>query len=155
LTASNDTHTRASIQKGALLAGLLFLTVGVLGFVPGITRPYDQLTFATMSSRAELLGLFQVSILHNLVHLIFGVVGLVAARTPLRARNYLFVGGVIYLALFLFGLVARRSQANFIPVNSADNFLHLVFALGMIAASILLDRGPGWRDTLAHTDAQL
>ena len=58
--------------------GAAFLLVGVAGFIPGITSNYDELKLAGTDSNAELLGLFRVSILHNLVHLAFGV-GLIAA----------------------------------------------------------------------------
>lgn len=55
---------------------------GVLGFIPGITTNYSQLTFAGHDSAALLLGIFQVSILHNIVHLLFGVAGIFMARLP-------------------------------------------------------------------------
>jgi hypothetical protein len=48
-----------------------------------------------------LFGLFQVSILHNIVHLLFGIAGLAIARTAAQARTYLVFGGAIYLVLFL------------------------------------------------------
>lgn len=148
-------HVRAPIQKGALGVSALFILIGVLGFIPGITQPYAELRFASTSG-AQLFAIFRVSIVHNLVHLAFGIVGVVFATTPLRARNFLFVGGLVYLALALYGLVARRSDtANFIPINSADNFLHLVLAFAMIAMSILLNRGPGWSKTLRRTGAQV
>ena len=67
--------TRTNIQKAALAVGVVFLLVGVLGFIPGITSNYDTLQFAGPESEAQLLGLFQVSILHNIVHLLFGVAG--------------------------------------------------------------------------------
>ena len=104
----------------------MFLAVGVLGFVPGITTHYDQLTFAGHHSDAALLGIFNVSVLHNLVHLAFGVAGIVLARTFNSARSYLIGGGIVYLALFIYGLVIDHdSSANFVPVNDADNWLHL------------------------------
>ena len=68
------------VQKAALAVGAVFLPVGVLGFVPGITTNYDQLTFAGHHSDAALLGIFNVSVLHNLVHLAFGVAGIALAR---------------------------------------------------------------------------
>jgi hypothetical protein len=80
-----------------------------------------------------LLGVFMVSILHNIVHLLFGVAGLALARTPRGAHTYLIAGGVIYLALWLYGLLINRaSAANFVPVNTADNWLHLGLGVGMI-----------------------
>jgi hypothetical protein len=65
----------------AQLVGVVFLLVGILGFIPGITTDYDQLAFAGHDSGALLLGLFMVSVLHNLVHVAFGVAGLVLSRT--------------------------------------------------------------------------
>lgn len=147
---------RAPVQRGAALVGLVFLLIGVLGFVPGVTSDYSQLAFATHRSGAQLFGVFQVSVLHNLVHLAFGVAGLVFARTPLTARNYLLYGGLIYLALFLYGIVVEyQSAANFVPLDDADNVLHLVLAVGMGTLSLVLDAGRGWRRTLGEGKAQL
>jgi Domain of unknown function (DUF4383) len=61
----------------------VFLAVGVLGFVPAITTHYDQLTFAGQHSDAALLGIFNVSVLHNLVRLAFGVAGIALPRKPI------------------------------------------------------------------------
>ena len=60
-------------QKLAFMFGVTFLLVGILGFIPGITSNYDELKFAGENSDAELLGLFQVSILHNIAHMLFGI----------------------------------------------------------------------------------
>jgi hypothetical protein len=63
-----------------------------LGFIPGITANYSSMSFWSHHSEALLLGIFQVSILHNIVHLLFGVAGLALARTVSGARNYLANG---------------------------------------------------------------
>jgi hypothetical protein len=132
---------RTPVQTAAAVVGIVFLLVGVLGFIPGITTNYDQLTFAGHMSGAALLGIFNVSILHNIVHLLFGVVGLLAARTPGGARSYLLVGGIIYLVLFIYGLVIPMDgPANFVPVNSADNVLHLILAIAMVGLGVALGR---------------
>ena len=132
---------RTNVQKAALAVGIVFLLVGVLGFIPGITSNYGQLEFASANSDALLLGLFQVSILHNIVHLLFGVAGLAMARTAAGARNYLIGGGVIYAVLWLYGLViGDTAPANFVPMNMADDWLHLVLAVGMIGLGVLLGR---------------
>src|SRR3954447_11848279 len=132
---------RTPVQLAALLVGAVFLLVGVLGFIPGVTTNFDQLTFAGHQSEAALLGIFNVSVLHNIVHLLFGLAGLLVARTFTAARTYLIIGGFIYLALFLYGMVIdHNSAANFVPVNTADNYLHLVLGLGMIALGALLGR---------------
>ncbi|MGA8978418.1 MAG: DUF4383 domain-containing protein [Pedococcus sp.] len=134
-----DHGVRTAVQKAAGLVGAVFLLVGILGFVPGITSNYDQLDFASHDSGAQLLGIFQVSILHNLVHLAFGLAGLAMARTARTAFTFLVGGGVIYLVLWIYGLVIDKdSAANFVPVNSADDWLHFVLGVGMIAAGMLL-----------------
>jgi len=140
-TARSD---RTAVQKAALAVGIVFLAVGVLGFIPGITTNYSALAIYSHHSDALLLGIFQVSILHNIVHLLFGVAGLLLARTVSGARNYLVWGGAIYLVLFVYGLiVGQRSAANFVPVNTADDFLHLVLGAGMLALGLALTRRRG------------
>ncbi|WP_275293837.1 DUF4383 domain-containing protein [Amycolatopsis sp. La24] len=129
---------RTPRQLVAAGVGAVFLLVGILGFVPGVTTHYDQLAGAGHHSGALLLGLFSVSILHNVVHLAFGAAGLALARTPAGARNFLVVGGAVYLALWVYGLVIDHgSSANFIPVNTADNWLHLGLAVAMIVLGVL------------------
>src|ERR1700712_6034228 len=92
---------RTPLQTAALGVGAVFVLVGVLGFIPGITTHYGDMTFAGHNSMAKLLGIFMVSVLHNIVHLLFGVAGIVAARAWATSRTYLVAGGVIYLVLFL------------------------------------------------------
>lgn len=132
---------RSDIQKAALAVGAVFLLVGVLGFIPGITTDYDEMSFASHDSMAKLLGIFQVSVLHNIVHLLFGIAGIAAARAARSSYLYLVGGGVIYLVLWLYGLIVDKdSDANFVPLNDADNWLHLLLGLGMIALGVLLSR---------------
>jgi len=147
--ASGDSPVRTPIQVVALVFGMAFLLVGALGFVPGVTTRYDQLTFAGHHSGALLFGVFMVSVLHNVVHLLYGVAGVVLARrTPGAARGYLLVGGAIYLLLWLYGLlVPDGSEANLVPVNTADNWLHLGLALSMLVLGVALSR-PGKPMTL-------
>jgi hypothetical protein len=82
-----------------------------------------------------------VSILHNTVHLLFGVAGLVMGRTVSGARNVLVGRGAIYVVLWLYGLlIDKESSANVVPVNSADDCLHLVLGVGMIALGVALSQ---------------
>lgn len=148
--ATNEPARRAGVtagystpvQKVALAVGAVFLLVGILGFIPGITTDYGTMTFAGHETGAHLLGVFEVSILHNIVHLAFGVAGLLLARTFAGARGFLIGGGVIYLLLWVYGLlIDHESPANFVPVNNADNWLHFVLGAGMVLAGVLLARG--------------
>ena len=104
---------RSPVQKVALLVGAVFLLVGILGFIPGITSHYDDLKFAGHDSDAQLLGLFEVSILHNIVHLLFGVAGIALSRTWEGARQFLIGGGIVYLLLFVYGLFAHGESGGY------------------------------------------
>ncbi|RAO37554.1 hypothetical protein PSN13_01536 [Micromonospora saelicesensis] len=144
--SGSTTAAKHPVRTAAQAVGVVFLLVGVLGFIPGITSNYDTMQFAGHESEAKLLGLFQVSILHNLVHLAFGVAGLALARTVSGARTYLVAGGAVYLVLWLYGLVVdHQSGANFVPLNNADNWLHLFLGIGMIALGLALTRRPADR----------
>jgi hypothetical protein len=127
---------RTPVQSLAALVGLVFLLVGILGFIPGITSHYSDLAFAGHDSNAKLLGIFQTSVLHNLVHIAFGV-GILMAKTPEGARAYLIGGGVAYLAVWLIGVIGGL---DWLPVNAADNWLHIVLGVGMIALGFVTGR---------------
>ena len=137
----STTSRKDTVQIAATVVGATFLLVGILGFIPGITSDYSSLKAAGHESNAKLVGIFEVSILHNVVHLLFGLAGLALARTFSGAKNYLIGGGVTYLLLFVYGLVtSNESSANFVPLNSADDVLHLVLGLGMIALGVVLGK---------------
>jgi hypothetical protein len=140
---------RHPVQIAAAVVGAVFLLVGILGFIPGVTTNYDHLAAAGHGSGALLLGVFAVSVLHNIVHAAFGVAGLLLARSAAGARNFLIWGGAVYAVLWLYGLlIDHGSDANFVPVNTADNWLHLGLAVAMIALGVLLGRAT--RDTAAR-----
>lgn len=143
MTSSASTPDRSGgrplICTAAAAVGAVFLLVGILGFVPGITSDYDMMEFAGHESHAQLLGIFQVSVLHNVVHLLFGVAGLALARRAETARAFLIGGGAVYLVLWVYGLVVdRNSSANFVPLDNADNWLHLLLGVGMIGIGFAL-----------------
>lgn len=130
---SNHKVRWTAVQQFAFLVAGVFGLVGILGFIPGVTTNYDMLAWAGHHSGAKLLGAFDVSVLHNLVHMGFGIAGAIIARTFNGARVFLVGGGLIYAVLFVYGvLIDRHSAANVIPVNSADNLLHLGLALMML-----------------------
>jgi uncharacterized protein DUF4383 len=111
------------VRVVASVLGASFLAVGILGFVLNPTG-------------GELLGIFAVNVLHNLVHLLFGIFGITAAYVG-WSRTYLQGVGVIYLLLTVLGFVpglyfGEDLLLGLVHINLADNFLHLV--LGGIAA---------------------
>ena len=99
MSTATHARTRTPAQVTALVVAAVFLLVGVLGFIPGVTTHYDRLSFAGHDSMAMLLGLFMVSVLHNIVHLLFGVAGIASARTARGAKLFLVVGGAAYKIL--------------------------------------------------------
>jgi hypothetical protein len=128
-------NTRSLAQTLALLFGLAFLAVGVLGFIPGVTTDLGDIEFAGNDSPSELFGIFQVSVLHNIVHLLFGIAGIALSRTTPNALMYLLYGGLIYVVLTVWGFfVNGGDDANFIPFNTADDWLHLVLAVGLLGS---------------------
>ena len=136
--------TMTLTQRIAAIVGATFALVGVAGFIPGLTQNLEAITWAGNESDAKLLGLFEVSVLHNAVHLAFGVLGLAAARSLIWARNYLIWGGATYLALAVYGMVIDLdTEANFVPLNTADNWLHLGLGAGMVGLGLLAGRPSG------------
>ena len=120
---------RSQAQTFALVFGVAFLAAGVLGFIPGVTTNLGDIEFAGNDSPSELVGLFQVSILHNIVHLLFGIAGIALSRTTANARMYV---------LFVYGLfVGRGDDANFVPINDWGDGLHGVLAAGLLGAWFL------------------
>ncbi|MDG4796117.1 DUF4383 domain-containing protein [Micromonospora sp. WMMD1082] len=135
---------RARVQLAAMIIAGILLLLGLLGFVPGITTGYGEMTFAGHRSGAELFGLFQVSILRNLVFVVSGLIGLALARRLTGARVFLAVGGALYLLLWIYGLATEdKSGANWLPVNGPSDWLHLALGFGMLALGLLLSNAAG------------
>jgi hypothetical protein len=103
------TARQSAAQTLAFAFGAWFLVLGVLGFVPGVTQNVDSIELAGVESDAELLGIFELSVLHNAIHLAFAS-GLVMARTPRAARGFLLVGAIFYAALFAVRGSRRRQR---------------------------------------------
>ena len=111
--------------------------IGVLGFVPGVVDQYGGLQWWKTGSDAQIFGIFSTSILHNLLHIGFGVAGLLCGRSVPAAKAYLTVGGVLYLALGVYGLsIDRVGDANVVPVNRADDWLHIGLGVAMVYAGV-------------------
>ncbi len=128
-----------AVQGAAVLVAAAFLLVAIAGFIPGLTTHLDQLRWLGRESHAELFGVFAASVVHNLLHLVFGVAGLVLSRTFARARAYLIGGGLIYLGLWVYGLIIDvGGPRNMLPLNNADNWLHLAIGVVMTLLGVTL-----------------
>jgi hypothetical protein len=101
-----------------MVFGVVFLAIGILGFVPGVT-----------SDDGLLLGIFQVSALHNVIHILSGVAALLAMSDVSYSRLYFRVFGAVYALVALVGWVQGTTVLGLIDVNVADNVLHTVLAL--------------------------
>ena len=104
------------LRNYAVLFGIVFILIGILGFIPGIT--VDN----------KLLGLFQVDAIHNSVHLLSGVLALLASAKFSYAGLYFQIFGVIYAIVTIAGFLLN-GNLFIMHVNMADNFLHLGIAL--------------------------
>lgn len=146
-TASHHAHdfhvTRDHVRSASMGMGVVFLLVGVLGLIPGITTGYSSMAFAS-GSEALLLGAFQVSVLLNLVYLAMGAAGVWMSRGVLPARNFLMGSGAVLLIMWLYGLIVGTSAANILSTNASTNWLNLILgvvAVGLGAAYAMRHRG--------------
>lgn len=124
-----------STRTFALIFGIVFLAVGALGFIPGMTHmPAMGTHNVTMTNGyGDLLGIFPVNILHNVVHILFGLWGLLASRSAAGAVTYARGVAIIYILLAVLGLIATTETTfGYIPIYGNDVYLHA--ALAVIAA---------------------
>jgi hypothetical protein len=116
------------VKRIAMLFGVVFLLVGILGFTLS-----GGMNMGDAANPPKLLGLFPVNLLHNIVHLLFGVWGVSASRTFAGAQLYARAGGVIYLVLALCGLVLPTTF-GLIPIGGSDIWLHAL--LGVVLTGV-------------------
>jgi hypothetical protein len=109
------------IKKLSILFGVVFLLVGVLGFIPGVT-----------TTDGLLLGIFQVSALHNVIHLLSGTAAVIAAKDELYAQLYFRIFGAVYALVAIVGWIQGTTVLGLIQVNLADNILHTVLAVAIL-----------------------
>jgi hypothetical protein len=119
-----------SISTLATVFGVVFLLAGVAGFFPAPPPP-GALPLVVNHGHGLALGLLPVNTLHNAVHLLFGVLGLIAARgMVLAARAYFQLVAVVYALLTVLGMVpATQTTFGLIPIYGNDVWLHGVIAL--------------------------
>ena len=116
----------STAQKAALVFGIAFLAAALLGFLT--TPPTLE---ASLEHAPRLLGIFPVNLLHNAVHLLFGLWGVLGARRPGSARGFLRGAGIIYLVLVVVGLISPTTF-GLIPIGGEDILLHLLLAVPML-----------------------
>ncbi|MEX0893420.1 MAG: DUF4383 domain-containing protein [Gemmatimonadota bacterium] len=125
-------------QRGALLFGVVFLLVGILGLFVDNGMSMD----ADMATAGRLFGLFPVNLLHNLVHLGFGVWGIVASRGKGASVTYGWLGGAVYGALVILAFVTP-TLFGLVPIGGHDIWLHAVLALGLLGLAVSGRKGTG------------
>lgn len=118
-------------QRLAQVFGWAFIAVGLAGFAAtGGSMVADHMT------APRLFGVFPVNALHNVVHLVFGVWGVLAARGTGAARSYLLGAGLVYLLLAALGYVAPNGF-GLVPLGGSDIGLHLFLGLGLLLSGML------------------
>jgi hypothetical protein len=143
------TDSKTPGQYFALIVGILFTLVGVSGFISGLVQPASVSPEAAglgfTSGYGDLMGLFPINILHNLVHLTVGLAGILASLSIGSARLYSGVLALFYGALTVMGLIpATQSSLGWIPIFGNDVWLHGLTAaiaayFGFIATPDLLE----------------
>ena len=144
-TASSIRPARSSAQTLAMLAGVVLIGLGILGFVPGITQQLDKIRLGGPDSDADLLGLAHVSVLLNVFRILIGAAGVAMSRSSRPARRFLLGAGLLHLVATVYGVsIDQASQANFMPVNKEGNWLHFVLGILLLLFAVL-----SWRSATA------
>jgi hypothetical protein len=119
----------------ALILGIVFVAVGVLGFVGAAVQPYHGPVLKMEQNQGELLGIFPVNALHDGVHLLFGVLGIGAYLAGgCAGKVYSQVVGVAYILLAILGAIPNpmlQTVFGFIPIHGNDVWLHAL--IGVVA----------------------
>lgn len=116
------------IQRVATISGIVFLAVSALGFAAG-AGGHPMMNMST----GMLLGLFPVNVLHNIVHMLFGVWGIAAGWSARRSVVYALGSGAAYLVLAICGMISPV-LLGIVPVGGYDVVLHLVLAAVLAGA---------------------
>lgn len=119
------------IRYFALAFGIVFLLVGIAGFIPALVTPPVEMTrdLAIEAGHGRLFGLFPVNVVHNLIHIAFGVWGLAAYRTLSSARVYARSVAVIYAVLAVMGFIPVLNVVfGLAPIHGHAIWLHVVLA---------------------------
>ncbi len=120
------------VKTLGMLFGIVFLAVGILGFVPGISTPGPD-------GMPMLLGIFMVNTAHSIVHIASGAVFLIASMSGAGvARLWFQLFGIVYAVVAVLGFMTPNGMLlNMISNNPADTWLHVVLAVAMLAIGFL------------------
>lgn len=116
----------------ALIYGIVFLIVGIAGFVPGLVEAPDlaRQQLEVEQGHGHLFGLFPVNVLHNIVHLLFGIWGVIAYRSAGAAVSYARWVAILYGVLTVFGFIpGLQTLFGLVPLYGNDIWLHALLAL--------------------------
>ena len=111
----------------ATLVGGTLVIAGIIGF-------FYSSSFGSPGEVDDVFGILSVNGWHNLVHLGTGALGLLAAGYA--ARTYALGLGLVYVVVALWGFIIGSGDSilGIVPVNTEDNFLHLILGLTGLAA---------------------
>lgn len=116
----------------ALIFGIIYALVGILGFIPAAIQPPPAHAphIAVDSLYGYLLGLFPVNIVHSLIHLAVGIWGIYAYRSFVNSRTYARALAIIFGVLTIMGLIPLLNTTfGLAPLFGHDVWLHAVTAL--------------------------
>src|SRR5687767_5669043 len=118
-----------NIATMAMVFGVVFMLVGISGFFAA-PPPIGAPPLIVEHGHGMALGMFPINTLHNVVHLLFGVLGIAAARGALMsARGYFQLVAVSYALLVVLGLLpATQTTFGLIPIWGNDVWLHALLA---------------------------
>ena len=114
-------------RRFALVVGIIYLVIGIAGFIPGLVQGQDYPDLAVDAGSGALLGLFPVNVVHHLVHLLVGVLGIAAYRAFDSARLYARGLAIVYGVLAVMGLISAanlHTMFGLTPLFSHDVWLH-------------------------------
>ncbi len=114
------------VKKLAIVFGIVFVVVGLLGF---ISNPI-----------VGDAGIFHTNALHNIVHLLVGIILLCVAKNEKNAAKAMKIFGIVYLLLAILGFISL-DILSFISANGADNILHLVLGIVLLVVGMKASKG--------------
>jgi hypothetical protein len=117
----------------ALISGIIYILVGIFGFIPGMVATPGTggpAGIVVNAGYGYLLGAFPINVLHNIVHLAVGIWGVAAYRSYIGARNYARGLAIFYGVLAIMGLLpVLNTTFGLIPIFGNDVWLHALTAL--------------------------